>query len=456
MAYRGGGDIGAALALGQLGTGLLAAPRLIANQQAANAQDRLLLAQMGLSPEQIEQLAPTPSVQLPGGTFGKILAGVGDVGAMLNTILGGRIPAPRPEIGTIAAVGKYLEDKGAKTRQREALDEAAELFQTPLAQALARAGRPEAAVRAEQPEGPKGSGELAEYIRHFMDQGLSLVEARREALAEIERLRAERAFASGRGGALGRFSVTSDPAYIEAEAERAQRVAEAGTRGRVGVELDPDVVEQRAEAAGIRSERVAEGRRAGERRQSLDAVLRMLDNLEGAVDRRLTAGSFLERMKQGGMLFAFKQSPEVVGRMMGLDETQIQELADDIALIETPEAFAGQVLKATGTDAGQLSNQDIARIARRFATGFESRQMAKAKIGVLRGLIRDLARMPRGESLEASLAADRALEQLDAINRGGRGRAITGQTTTTTSTTLPPAPSPGRVDLGDGFTLEIR
>lgn len=248
MAGRGF-DLGAALALGRAGTGLLAAPRMIADNSAANAQDRMLLAQMGVAPEQIEQLAPSPALSLPGGTFGKILMGVGDVGAILNSVLGGRIPAPRPEIGQIAAVGKYLSDKNITEDKQAALNEAAGLFKSPLARALARAGQTRSAVSADAPEGPKGSGLLAERIRSYVDQDMPLEEARQRAIEDEKRDRFDNAYAGGRGSALGRFSVTGSDDYLDTEADRAARTASAAANAREDVEYDPENVDRRADAA---------------------------------------------------------------------------------------------------------------------------------------------------------------------------------------------------------------
>lgn len=102
-AYSFGQGLHNVLALGQLAGGLLGLPATVQRQTQAAQMYRTLLPQLipGLTPEQTETLAPTPSLQFlnpdtHGGTFGKILGGVGDVGTILQTLTGGAGPGAPP------------------------------------------------------------------------------------------------------------------------------------------------------------------------------------------------------------------------------------------------------------------------------------------------------------------------------------------------------------------------
>src|SRR5262245_65809112 len=86
--------------LGMLGN-WLALPRSVEAQQIQNEQTRALLTGSGIPDADIQAATPEPMLRWlspkQGGFTGKVLGGVGDVGAILSTVVGKPIKAPRLE-----------------------------------------------------------------------------------------------------------------------------------------------------------------------------------------------------------------------------------------------------------------------------------------------------------------------------------------------------------------------
>src|SRR5262245_17430816 len=119
MPFRlSGGNDAAGLALL---SGMLSAPEVLNNQRIEASQMRGLLRQMGTPEDYINLYAPgedTPSPVGGTGIAGKILSGVGKTGAVLSTMLGAPIKAPRVtlgEAGTAAEQGYREQLAGMET-----------------------------------------------------------------------------------------------------------------------------------------------------------------------------------------------------------------------------------------------------------------------------------------------------------------------------------------------------
>lgn len=106
------------LTIGRLASGALALPAQIQNQQAQHGMLTTQLTAAGFTPEQISSLAPAPPIQLPGGQFGRFVAGVGQTGSILSGLFGNPIEAPRPDLSSLLgiqnlALNKKQEDRAA-------------------------------------------------------------------------------------------------------------------------------------------------------------------------------------------------------------------------------------------------------------------------------------------------------------------------------------------------------
>lgn len=127
-AYSIGQGIHNVRTIGQLLGGVLGLPSQVQQQTQQAEAMRALLPQLmpGLTPEQAQALAPQPGMQFlnpgQGGTLGKILGGVGDVGTMMQTITGGQgTSAPPISLEVLAALqGRNLDrEKFAYTKQHD-------------------------------------------------------------------------------------------------------------------------------------------------------------------------------------------------------------------------------------------------------------------------------------------------------------------------------------------------
>jgi len=380
--YGGGGGIGGAEGLSLLAN-LLSLPRSLEVGQQESELERSLLSQpdtmkaLGLDPATIASLTPTPGLDIfnpakhrtatgDPSTYGKILSTVGGVGNVLSTLLGQPVGPPRIGLTDVARLAA-IKKEGQKEKGFETF---AGTLKNPQAQAAARAGLGDVAARLESPSDKGQSSEMAVLIQQGRDQGLSEPDARSYALREIDR----------------------------------RRLARAGATGQIQV------------AGALAKERQTTALHA----QRVESIL---DPLQGAVDRQLHADSLVGRLAQGGKLLAFKNAPGTVGRAMGLSDEESNQLADDIAILESPTAFGGQILKGLGEDAGRLSDYDIQRISRRLPTLFDSHTIATAKLGVFKRLIRSAQQYGAGQDVPTSVV-DRYVRELDQTSRppGGQPR----------------------------------
>lgn len=101
-AYSIGQGIHNVRTIGQLLGGVLGMPNQVQQGTQQAEAMRALLPQLmpGMTPEQASALAPQPGMQFlnpdQGGTLGKILGGVGDVGTIMQTLTGGAGPSSPP------------------------------------------------------------------------------------------------------------------------------------------------------------------------------------------------------------------------------------------------------------------------------------------------------------------------------------------------------------------------
>jgi hypothetical protein len=152
--------------LGMLG-GVLSTPRRIQYQQQQNAMTRALLQGSGIPQADIAAATPEPSMRWlspqQGGFTGKVLGGVGDVGALLSTIVGKPLTAPRASLSDLAAASKLrsgFQQQQAKTRLITLLkDPNAKRSDVLAAAAEAGAGAGEI-LRGYGATGPKAPGSL--------------------------------------------------------------------------------------------------------------------------------------------------------------------------------------------------------------------------------------------------------------------------------------------------------
>src|SRR5262245_58110407 len=146
--------------------GILALPRSAQDAQEDVLQKRAMLRDTGLTEAEINKMLPdAPMGWLrPGeGVGGKILGGVGDVGALLSTIAGQPIGPPRASISELAAASK-MRIEHQKQNAYEALAASIEK-DDPTGAALIRAGNVDAygrrsAALLSHPPGDFGKSEL--------------------------------------------------------------------------------------------------------------------------------------------------------------------------------------------------------------------------------------------------------------------------------------------------------
>lgn len=176
----------------------LALPKRLENASQQSAMTRALLSQnadvLGLTPAQIDQLAPDPGLgainptQHP-GTYGKILSGVGGVGNVISSLLGNPVEAPRLDLSTITSLGG-LRDKEKKEKNLET-----------YADTFAGDERAQAAIRAgKTPPGQgRGGGELGLLER--ISTATNPAERKRlEAIRDdLRKSKQDNALAVGRG-----------------------------------------------------------------------------------------------------------------------------------------------------------------------------------------------------------------------------------------------------------------
>jgi len=126
--------------------GILALPRSAQYAQQDVLQKRQLLKDTGMDDAEISKVLPDAPLQWlsPGqGIGGKVLGGVGDVGALLSTIAGQPIGPPRASISDLAAASKMRK----QFKESQAYDELAKNVSDPVEAGLIRAGALDAAGR---------------------------------------------------------------------------------------------------------------------------------------------------------------------------------------------------------------------------------------------------------------------------------------------------------------------
>src|SRR5262245_57000973 len=131
--------------------GVLALPRSVQYAQQDALQKRAMLKDTGMTDAEINQLLPDAPMQWlspgkpgePTGIGGKILGGVGDVGALLSTIVGQPIGPPRASVSDLASASKMrLEYK-----KQQAYEDLAKDVTDPFERGLIRTGNLDAAGR---------------------------------------------------------------------------------------------------------------------------------------------------------------------------------------------------------------------------------------------------------------------------------------------------------------------
>jgi len=151
--------------------GILALPRSAQYAQEDVLQKRAMLRDTGLTEAEINKMLPdAPMGWLrPGeGVGGKILGGVGDVGALLSTIAGQPIGPPRASISELAAASKMRKE----FKQQNAYEALAASVEKddPTGAALIRAGNVDAygrrsAAQLAHPPGEFGKSEEGLYTK---------------------------------------------------------------------------------------------------------------------------------------------------------------------------------------------------------------------------------------------------------------------------------------------------
>ena len=140
--------------------GILALPRSAQYAQESAEAHRRMLQGTGIDPADIKQMYPDAPLQWLAasnqGIGGKILGGVGDVGALISTIAGQPIGPPRMGISDIANASKLR----AKYKEQQSLDELAKTETDPVGKALLGTGSMDAYGRykAAQLRGQGGAG----------------------------------------------------------------------------------------------------------------------------------------------------------------------------------------------------------------------------------------------------------------------------------------------------------
>src|SRR5262245_30150267 len=181
----GGGypDIGDYIQGLQMLGGILALPRQAQYAQQDVMQKRAMLKDTGMTDDEINKVLPDAPLQWmspgtpgePTGIGGKILGGVGDVGALLSTIAGQPIGPPRASITDLAAASKMRK----QFSETNALDKLASTIEKddPIGAQLIRAGDVEAygrirsAQERNKPGTRFGTGDLGTRARlHYLEQ----------------------------------------------------------------------------------------------------------------------------------------------------------------------------------------------------------------------------------------------------------------------------------------------
>jgi hypothetical protein len=385
----------------QLIANALALPARVREANAQAGVERAFLEAnapaLGISPDQLDLYAPKANLPGPmlsglnnrlGGIPGKILGPVGEVGSILSSLLGGPLSGQPPRV-PLANLSTLAQLKGAH-RKEEATDAFAGTMTNPAAKAAARAGSIPTAYKIEHPGSGGGTGELPQLIQSFKDRGASDVDARRMGLEQFNSQKTARSLEVGRG------------------------------------------------MSGIRVEETARKERSSMQR-AVRRSRNLLGKLKGAVDRQLHADSMLGRLTQAGKIGAFKQGL-LPAAALGLTPEQEGQFAEDIATLDSPQAFAGSMLEGFGEKgAGRLSDFDIKRVLSALPTGWDTRVMAQARLQVLDDLAKGMAAAPPAGPDEDPTAygeqlADVAERRLRMIQMGrgasagtvdvGRARAV--------------------------------
>jgi hypothetical protein len=156
--------------------GVLALPRSLQYEQQSAEAHRKLLEDTGIDPGDIKSMYPdAPMHWLQAGDQGiggKILGGVGDVGALLSTIAGKPIGPPRASVTELASASKLRSQHGKDLAEKELTRVLADPNSTPSQRAAAFAatgnidatGRVTSALFRDQ-QGKFGTSELGQRAR---------------------------------------------------------------------------------------------------------------------------------------------------------------------------------------------------------------------------------------------------------------------------------------------------
>lgn len=131
------------LTIGKLASGVLALPAQMQNQQAQHQMLTTQLTAAGFTPEQISSLAPAPPIQLPGGTAGRVLGGIGQTGAILSGLFGQPIEAPRPDLSSLLGIQNLALNRQQEGRMATADTERQRIQQEELKLSQAAGSRAE-------------------------------------------------------------------------------------------------------------------------------------------------------------------------------------------------------------------------------------------------------------------------------------------------------------------------
>lgn len=176
--------------LGLLGN-VLALPHTVEAQQTENEQMRALLAGSGIPQAQIDAATPEPALRWlspkQGGFTGKILGGVGDVGAILSTVVGKPVKAPRMTLDEIAAASKLRSETAKAAAQKHLQDVIADPNSTDrdIGAAAVAAGSVEGGVRMMRGIGGGAQQPSSIFAARRMLRDPSLTPERRQAVQQV-------------------------------------------------------------------------------------------------------------------------------------------------------------------------------------------------------------------------------------------------------------------------------
>lgn len=220
-------NMGLYLTGAQLLANALALPRTL---QAGRQEEATQRALMALASGQEMPAETMDAFRPPEGAAAKLMSGVGDVGAVLSSVLGSPVRAPRYDAGALMSLTK------ANAAQK-GNEEIAAGFKKPQAQALARQGKHDAAIRVEQGMPMRGTGELAMLLQSNLDAGMDEGQARAKALEQYQERWRERNRFGGQTSLSTQIGAAGARDAIDRSREHDHFRADVGTFQRFGGQM---------------------------------------------------------------------------------------------------------------------------------------------------------------------------------------------------------------------------